>query len=223
MSTRARILVVDDEAFNVDYLEQELEELDYDTIAAVNGVDALTKMQTEQPDLVLLDIMMPIMDGFAVLRQAKADPLLRDVPIIVISAMNDLDSVVKGIIGETDAALQRVREVEQPLFRVVHADVDHLGVEDVAQRVPNRIVDALHVGLGGERGLHAVDDRHLGVTGLEQGLQPLDRWRTCSFRRSDPLGDHARLGGRRSGRARARGCVGSGPAVRHRRPLLGGS
>jgi len=99
MSTngKPRILIVDDEPFNVDYLEQELEELEYETLAAVNGQEALDKIQAEQPDLVLLDIMMPILDGFAVLERVKANPLLRDIPIIVISAMNDLESVVKGI------------------------------------------------------------------------------------------------------------------------------
>jgi adenylate cyclase len=97
MNNQPRILIVDDEPFNVDYLEQELEDLNYQTLAATNGQEALDMIRAEQPDLVLLDIMMPIMDGFAVLERVKADPLLRDVPIIIISAMSDLDSVVKGI------------------------------------------------------------------------------------------------------------------------------
>ena len=92
-----KILIVDDEPFNVDYLEQELEESDYDTISAVNGQDALDKVHAESPDLVLLDIMMPIMDGFEVLSRLKADPATREIPIIIISANNDLKSVVKGI------------------------------------------------------------------------------------------------------------------------------
>ena len=96
-SEKPRILIVDDEPFNVDYLEQELEELNYETLAAANGQEALEKIQAEQPDLVLLDIMMPIMDGFAVLERLKINPLLRHIPIIVISAMSDLESVVKGI------------------------------------------------------------------------------------------------------------------------------
>lgn len=95
--TQPKILIVDDEPFNVDYLEQELEELDYSIITAFNGRDALDQVRSEKPDLILLDIMMPVMDGFAVLSELKADPLLRSIPVIVISAVNDLESVVKGI------------------------------------------------------------------------------------------------------------------------------
>jgi len=97
LMTQPTILIVDDEPFNVDYLEQELEELNYETIAATNGQEALDKIQAEQPDLVLLDIMMPVMDGFAVLERVKANPRLRDIPIIVISAMSDLENVIKKV------------------------------------------------------------------------------------------------------------------------------
>jgi len=93
----AKILIVDDEPYNVDYLEQELEDLNYETSTAVNGQEALDKIKSESPDLVLLDIMMPIMDGFTVLQKVKEDPSIRHIPIIIISAMTDLDSVVKGI------------------------------------------------------------------------------------------------------------------------------
>ncbi|MBE0671426.1 MAG: SpoIIE family protein phosphatase [Anaerolineales bacterium] len=97
MNHTPRILIVDDEPFNVDYLEQELEDLNYETIAAVNGEEALEKIASESPDLVLLDIMMPVMDGFSVLEKVKANSTIRSTPIIVISANNDLKSVVKGI------------------------------------------------------------------------------------------------------------------------------
>jgi adenylate cyclase len=97
MDQKPKVLIVDDELFNVDYLEQELEDLNYDTVSAGNGQEALEKLHSESPDLVLLDIMMPIMDGFAVLSHMKVDSKLRDIPVIIISAMNDLQSMVKGI------------------------------------------------------------------------------------------------------------------------------
>jgi adenylate cyclase len=92
-----KILIVDDEPFNVDYLEQELEDSKYLLIAAVNGQEALEKVRSELPDLILLDIMMPVMDGFEVLSHLKADQATRDIPVIVISASSDLQNVVRGI------------------------------------------------------------------------------------------------------------------------------
>jgi class 3 adenylate cyclase len=94
---KQKILIVDDEPFNIDYLEQEIDDMGYETISAVNGLDALDKIKAESPDLVLLDIMMPVMDGFTVLAQMKAEATMRDIPVIIISAMNDLESVVKGV------------------------------------------------------------------------------------------------------------------------------
>lgn len=95
--TNPKILIVDDEPFNVDYLEQELEESGYETVSAFDGQEALDRVQSDAPDLVLLDIMMPVMDGFEVLSRLKAEPSTRDIPVIVISASNSLQSVVKGI------------------------------------------------------------------------------------------------------------------------------
>ena len=97
MNRRPKILVVDDEELNVDYLEQELEDLDYDTVAAVNGRDALEKVAIEEPDVILLDIMMPEMNGFETLQHLKANPAWRHIPVIIISALDDFDSIVKGI------------------------------------------------------------------------------------------------------------------------------
>jgi class 3 adenylate cyclase len=95
--SQSKILIVDDEPFNVDYLEQELDDMGYTTINAVNGQDALNKIKAESPDLILLDIMMPVMDGFTALKHIKADANLRDIPVIIISAMNDLENIVKGV------------------------------------------------------------------------------------------------------------------------------
>lgn len=97
MTANAKILIVDDELFNIDYLGQELEDAGYFTLSASNGLEALEKVGTEAPDLVLLDIMMPLMDGFQVLARLKANEATRDIPVIVISASNDLQSIVRGI------------------------------------------------------------------------------------------------------------------------------
>ncbi len=97
MANSPKILIVDDEPFNIDYLEQELEDLGLLTVSASNGQEALQQVAAEAPDLILLDIMMPQMDGFEVLTHLKADQLWRDIPVIVISAINDISSIARGI------------------------------------------------------------------------------------------------------------------------------
>jgi len=94
---RQRILIVDDEPFNVDYLEQELEDADCEIFTASNGEEAIEQVRAHDPDLILLDIMMPVMDGFSVLKQLKAEAETREIPVIVISASSEMQSVVKGI------------------------------------------------------------------------------------------------------------------------------
>ena len=91
------ILIVDDEPFNIDYLEQELEELDCTTQSANDGQQALAIVATRPPDLILLDIMMPGIDGFSVLEQLKGNPATRDIPVIIISATNEMDHIIRGI------------------------------------------------------------------------------------------------------------------------------
>jgi serine phosphatase RsbU (regulator of sigma subunit) len=97
MEEQLSILVVDDEPFNVDYLVQEIEDLGVKTITAGDGLEALKQVQKHSPDLVLLDIMMPKMDGFEVLSEIKANENQRDIPVIIISAHSDMDKVLKGI------------------------------------------------------------------------------------------------------------------------------
>jgi adenylate cyclase len=94
---RARILIVDDEPMNVDLLEQELELLGHDTLPAGDGAEALDVLARQPVDLVLLDVMMPRLDGYEVLRRIKADPTLRHLPVIMISALDQLTSVVRCI------------------------------------------------------------------------------------------------------------------------------
>src|SRR5215470_8522798 len=97
MSKHAKILIVDDEPFNVDYLEQELEDFGYDTISATNGQEALAQVAAENPDLILLDVMMPLMDGFTVCRILKEHEDTRLIPIVMMTALGEIEDRIKGI------------------------------------------------------------------------------------------------------------------------------
>jgi adenylate cyclase len=93
----ARILIVDDEPFNLDLLEQELELLGYGSVRAVDGLKALERLEAEPFDLVLLDVMMPGIDGYGVLERMKLHTEWRHIPVIMISALTDMTSVVRCI------------------------------------------------------------------------------------------------------------------------------
>ena len=144
MNHHPRILIVDDEPFNLDYLEQELSDLDYEIITAVNGQEALEKIRSESPDLVLLDIMMPIMDGFSVLEQVKADPAIRAIPIIVISANSDLQSVVKGIKMGADDYLPKPFE-PTILHARITASLDRKRLRDQEQMYLQSLENELNI------------------------------------------------------------------------------
>jgi adenylate cyclase len=94
---RAVILVVDDSEDNRDMLARRLRRQGYEVLTADGGRAALTVLTDTLVDLVLLDVMMPDLDGYAVLERLKADPALRDIPVLMISALDDLDSVVRCI------------------------------------------------------------------------------------------------------------------------------
>src|SRR5436305_10805095 len=91
------LLVVDDNSMNRIMLSRYLAKLGYQAILVENGRQALDKLQGEPYDLVLLDVDMPELDGYQVLEQLKANPRLRDIPVIMISAVEELESVVKCI------------------------------------------------------------------------------------------------------------------------------
>jgi len=94
---KARVLVVDDEAGNRDLLARRLQREGYGVITADGGRDALTRVTQETVDVVLLDVMMPDLDGLAVLESLKADPSTRDIPVIMISALDDVAGIARCV------------------------------------------------------------------------------------------------------------------------------
>jgi class 3 adenylate cyclase len=91
-----RILVVDDVATNRDVLARRLERRGHETAQAADGAEALERLGADGPfDLVLLDVMMPVMNGYETLRRMKEDPGLRHVPVILVTALGEVESVVR--------------------------------------------------------------------------------------------------------------------------------
>ena len=96
MSDRKRILIVDDEKDLVDILKARLEIEGYEILAAYDGQEGLEKAQEEKPDLILLDVMMPKMNGYQVCRLLKYDEEFQNIPVIIITARGQEQDKMTG-------------------------------------------------------------------------------------------------------------------------------
>lgn len=201
---QARILVVDDSDQLRTLMIYTLQNLGYRNLEeAPNGLVALARMKKQPFDLVVLDIEMPLMNGFEVLKEVKADPLLARIPVIVASGLQDLEAVVRCIeLGAEDflpkpvnavllrarlvSSLERTRLRERERLRLIelHREKELLQVEQEKSEglllniLPAAIAERL------KRGEHTIADRHAGVTvlfadlvgftGLVNGMSPED-------------------------------------------------
>jgi CheY-like chemotaxis protein len=131
MDGKKKILIVDDEPMNIDLLEAILLQEDYEIIAASNGAEAISATRSSPPDLILLDIMMPVMDGYTVAQELKSDPDTAHIPIILVTALNDVSDRVKGLKAGADDFLTKPVEKSELKARVnnllkVKAYHDHM-------------------------------------------------------------------------------------------------
>ena len=173
----ARILVVDDTPANVKLLADRLNSEYYNVTTASNGPDALAIARSQPQDLILLDVMMPGMDGFEVCRQLKADPATAHVPIVLVTALSDAQDRVRGLEAGADdfltkpvhdAALQaRIRsllrlKMAADELRLRQATAQGLGVDDSGDGAA-----ALH---GRDGAILLVDDNRATQVVLERAL-----------------------------------------------------
>ena len=112
MNSRQTIMIVDDTEMNIAILVEALQD-NYEIIVAINGLDAIELLKDQKPDLILLDIIMPVMDGYDVLKMIKKNPELRHIPVILLSAITDSVSKTKGFsLGAVDYVTKPFEIVE---------------------------------------------------------------------------------------------------------------
>ena len=105
--TTPRILIADDNAQNRELLEALLAKIDCDTEMAVDGQDTLNKVDSFHPDLILLDVMMPKLNGFEVCRKLKADPIRSRIMILMVTALSELGDIERAVAAGTDDFLSK--------------------------------------------------------------------------------------------------------------------
>lgn len=116
-SARPVVLVVDDVQANRELLEGQLDQLGYDVRQARDGLEALDAVAAEEPDLILLDIDMPRMDGITLCRRLKGDPVRRLVPVVLITAHQDRDTRLRGLDAGADDFLTKPYDSAELLVR----------------------------------------------------------------------------------------------------------
>jgi adenylate cyclase len=118
LRTPPRILVVDDNPTNLEVLRVRLNAQGYEVVTAVDGEDGLRRARELEPDLVLLDVMMPKLDGISVLKELKGDTALRFIPVILVTAKADTRDVVNGLEAGGDDYLTKPFEQAALVARV---------------------------------------------------------------------------------------------------------
>jgi len=104
---KSKILIADDNPTNIELLEVYLSEIDCEIAAAVDGRDTLEKVRAFQPDLILLDIMMPKLSGFEVCKRIKKDPATRDIMILMVTALNEPGDIERAVMVGCDDFLSK--------------------------------------------------------------------------------------------------------------------
>jgi diguanylate cyclase len=182
------VMMVDDEQMMTDVTQTYLEEAGYESFIGVNDpLLALDIMRTHRPGLLLLDLMMPGMSGFEVLEAMRADPVLRYIPVIVLTAANDTATKLKALdMGATeflakpvDASELKIRVRNSLVFKVYQ---DRLANDDLLTGLPNRrvFVESFREALG----MAASEQNHLGLLQVN-----LDRFRQVNDTLGNAVGD----------------------------------
>lgn len=92
-----KVLIIEDDKFLRELLGKKLSNLEYNAILAVDGEEGLEKIKSEKPDIVLLDLILPGINGFEVLEKTKKDPTVNQIPIIILSNLGQSEDIEKGL------------------------------------------------------------------------------------------------------------------------------
>ncbi len=118
MKIKKKILIVDDEEHIVRMLDINVRTQGYESICAYDGGEALAAAEHAHPDIILLDVMMPEMDGIEVCRRLKSNPLTRAIPVIMVSAKSEEHDKIAGLIGGADDYVTKPFNLQELFLRI---------------------------------------------------------------------------------------------------------
>ena len=178
----ARVLLVDDLPDNLKVLRQALEPEGYRILVAPGGEAALKIARNARPDLILLDVLMPDLDGFETCRRLKQDPVTRDIPVLFITARAETESVVEGFRAGGIDYIVKPFQAEEVLARVqTHLQIDRLARELARQNIElSRINQELQEEIARRKALSAERNHLAEQLSLVSSLEA-ERWGIAGF------------------------------------------
>lgn len=191
------VLIVDDEYSGRETLQSVLEGEGYDLIMAENGMQAIEKAKTYQPDVILLDVMMPGMTGFEVCERIRSDPQVAEIPIIILTALDDRDSLLTGLKSGADDFISKPFdrfELRARLIGITRLNRFHKLVDEreKLQQAHQHLLDAYDATIAGWS--HAMDLRDRETEGHSQRVTELTLKLAKAFGVGDEQLAHIRHG-----------------------------
>ncbi|MBX4188370.1 MAG: response regulator [Candidatus Doudnabacteria bacterium] len=117
--SNTRILIVEDEEILLTALSEELKQQGFQVSGAKDGVEGVEKAQSEKPDLVLLDLVMPRLDGIGALKQMKDNPEIKDIPVVILTNLSDYDKISDALsLGAMDYLVKANYRLEELVNKI---------------------------------------------------------------------------------------------------------
>lgn len=151
----SRILIVEDSPAQALYLQFLLQERGYEVVVAANGQDAFASVRERNPDLIITDVLMPVMDGYELCRALKQEKAFKDIPVILLTTLSDPKDIVLGLEAGADYYLTKPYDEDLLLSRVESA------LEAPVRGKSEEAEDGLEVAFAGERHVITADRRQV--------------------------------------------------------------
>lgn len=117
--SKTKILIVEDEEILLTALSEELKQEGFQVVGAKDGVEGVEMAQSDKPDLILLDLVMPRLDGIGALKQMKEDPALKDIPVVILTNLSDYDKISDALsLGAMDYLVKANYRLEELVNKI---------------------------------------------------------------------------------------------------------